>query len=176
MATNLSIGGVHVKQRSAAGVLGLSFITAGIYFIYWYYQLNRELRDLGEDVSPGMSALAISLGSILIVPSWLSMYNTGERLKRQGLSAGVASNISGGYVVVMMLLSFLIVPYFLLIAKMQGHANEIYARRAAVGNSAQLGAAAPTALAWPEQPAVQQPTAGTATADPTGHSQPEPTS
>ena len=34
------------KRRSPWGVIGLTFLTLGIYHLYWWYEINRELRDL----------------------------------------------------------------------------------------------------------------------------------
>lgn len=49
MAKEVFIDGsdVRAKARNPWGVLGLSLITLGIYPIFWWYFINRELRDLG---------------------------------------------------------------------------------------------------------------------------------
>jgi hypothetical protein len=36
------------KIRNPLGVLGLSIITLGIYFVFWYYYANKELAEIGE--------------------------------------------------------------------------------------------------------------------------------
>jgi hypothetical protein len=79
--------GVTGKLRNPLGVIGLTIITLGFYWLYWYYQLNKELAAIGEahnteecGTSPGTSLLAVTLGVFLIVPPFLSGYKTWERL------------------------------------------------------------------------------------------------
>ena len=70
MAELVSIQGHRYLKRNPLGVLGLSFITLGIYFFYWYYQINDELRRFEHDetISPVRSLMAIIFGWIIIVP------------------------------------------------------------------------------------------------------------
>ena len=51
MADTVQIGktGNTAKIRHPVAVPVLSFITLGIYYIYWWYQVNREVVDLGRD-------------------------------------------------------------------------------------------------------------------------------
>lgn len=97
MATEVQIRNSEgtAKIRSPIGVIALSFITLGIYAIFWYYFINREMRDLGRannteelGTSPGMSVLAITLGAFIIVPPFVSIYNTCKRVM-------AASRLSG---------------------------------------------------------------------------------
>jgi hypothetical protein len=66
-------------------------ITLGIYHLVWYYKVNREARDFDKriEVQPGMAVVAIALGWILIVPPFISVYNTGERIARMQRAAGM---------------------------------------------------------------------------------------
>lgn len=122
----MNLGGAAVKQRRPAGVLLLSILTLGIYGAFWYYAINRELRDLGEDVSPGVALLAVTLGAVLVVPPFVSWYRTGARLRRLERSVGVRDTISGGFTLTMALLSVLVVPAVILIVAVQRHANRLY--------------------------------------------------
>src|SRR5947207_1027864 len=79
--------GTQAKIRNPLGVIGLSFITLGIYAIFWYYNVNKEMaafgrakktNDLGD--SPGTSVLAVTLGALVIVPAFISLYNAWKRL------------------------------------------------------------------------------------------------
>jgi hypothetical protein len=80
---------VRVKVRSPVWVIVFSTISLYLYVIYWWYAVNREMRDLGrlhgaeEELgrSPGRSALAISLGGLLIVPPFVSVYRGGQRIQ-----------------------------------------------------------------------------------------------
>ena len=83
MAETVSIQGQHYLKRNPLGVLGLSFITLGIYFLYWYYKINDDLRRFEHDdtISPARSLMAMIFGWILIVPPFIAMYNTAKHVQ-----------------------------------------------------------------------------------------------
>jgi uncharacterized membrane protein len=66
-------------------------ITLGIYFLVWYYKVNREARNLDSriEVNPVVSVIAVSLGWIIIVPPFVSIYRTGERIAKMQRAAGL---------------------------------------------------------------------------------------
>lgn len=89
MAEAIQIQGtdVQAKIRNPLGVVGLTFVTLGIYSIFWYYFVNKEMAGLGRAKntdelgdSPGTSTLAITLGAFILVPPFISVYNTWKRL------------------------------------------------------------------------------------------------
>jgi Domain of unknown function (DUF4234) len=66
----LTASQARAKIRHPAAVVGLTLITIGIYSIFWWYYINRELRDLGRarevgglGDQPALSTLAWALGS-----------------------------------------------------------------------------------------------------------------
>jgi hypothetical protein len=74
----------------------LPFITLGIYFFFWWYHINREMRDYGRakgsnqlGTSPGTSLLAVTLGALIIVPALVSIWNTTKRVQAAQRLAGV---------------------------------------------------------------------------------------
>lgn len=89
MAEEVQIAGSSEvgKIRNPLGVVGLSFITLGIYFFVWYYKVNKELAEMGkarntEDLgtSPSTSLIAVLFGWILIfIPTLISEYKTWDR-------------------------------------------------------------------------------------------------
>lgn len=72
-------------------------ITLGIYHLVWWYKINREARDLDSriEVSPGISVVAISIGALIIVPPFVSIYRTGERVAQMQAAAGMRPTCSG---------------------------------------------------------------------------------
>jgi heme/copper-type cytochrome/quinol oxidase subunit 2 len=66
-------------------------ITLGIYFFVWYYKINREARDFDPriEVEPGISLLAVLVGWIIIVPPFISIFRTGERIAQMQRAAGL---------------------------------------------------------------------------------------
>ena len=92
MAETLHVRGTTVKVRNPFLVFLWSLVTFGIYYVVWYYKVNRELRDAcGVEVSPVVSLLAITIGWWVIVPPFWSWYRTFERIAEGQRGAGVTS-------------------------------------------------------------------------------------
>ena len=72
-------------------------LTLGIYHLVWYYKINREARDFDEKIAvePVMSLLAITIGWIIIVPPFVSIYRTGERIAQMQEDAGMERSCNG---------------------------------------------------------------------------------
>ena len=96
MAETLQIGGYEFKRRSPLGVWGLAIITLSIYGFVWYFKVNREARDyLGDqDIKPGVALLALIPGFLLIIPPFVGVYRTGERIVRMQEKAGVQQQVT----------------------------------------------------------------------------------
>lgn len=73
------------------------FITLGIYHFVWWYKINREARDFDENIAvePALSVLAITVGWIIIVPPYVSIYRTGARIGRMQEDAGMDRSCNG---------------------------------------------------------------------------------
>jgi Kef-type K+ transport system membrane component KefB len=106
MARDIVIDGSSVKVRHPLAPLGLGLITLGVYPLVWYFKINSELRSQGEDVSPGVALLAITLGAFLIVPPFVSIYNTAERIRRVQERKGVDNPISAVLALVLLFIPF----------------------------------------------------------------------
>ncbi|MEX1162104.1 MAG: DUF4234 domain-containing protein [Nitriliruptor sp.] len=140
-STHTLDNGATVKVRHPLAPLGLAIVTLGIYQLVWYYKINAELRSQGEDVSPGVALLAVSLGLVLIVPPFVSLYNTAERIRRVQERAGVTSTISP---VLALVLMFIPLINMFQTAYMQSALNAAWERSAGV---TALAVAAPTPAA-----------------------------
>jgi hypothetical protein len=106
MARDIIVDGSNVKVRHPLAPLGLGIITLGVYPLVWYFKINAELRSQGEDVSPGIALLAITLGAFLIVPPIVSMYNTAERIRRVQERRGVDHPLSPVLALVLLFIPF----------------------------------------------------------------------
>ena len=84
------VTGLAGKRRNPVAVWLLAPITLGIYGMVWYYKINREARDMGVESNPGTSLLAITLGVFIIVPPFVSIFKTGERIAASQRAAGIA--------------------------------------------------------------------------------------
>jgi uncharacterized membrane protein YjgN (DUF898 family) len=83
MAESVTIEGRPYLKRNPLGVLGLTVITLGIYFFYWYWKVNDELSAFEHDdsISPTRSLMAILFGWLIIVPPFIAIYNTAKHIQ-----------------------------------------------------------------------------------------------
>ncbi len=83
------------RKRNPWAVWGLSYFTLGIYAVWWYYEINKTLRDDGEEVDPLKAVLALTLGMAVVIPPFVSLYNTGERIRRARRRRGLTDSSVG---------------------------------------------------------------------------------
>jgi len=132
VAELVTIDGQRYMKRDPLGVLGLSFITIGIYWFYWYFKVNDEIRRYEKDdsVRPGIALLAVTLGWILIVPPFLSVYNTSKHVVRMQERAGVQQTLTPALNIVLLLVVGIAIGLYT-----QEHLNKVWeavARRGVV--------------------------------------------
>ncbi len=84
----LAGAGSTTKLRHPVAVAILSVVTLGIYLVFWWYSVNRELADFGRargttelGDSPGKSTLALFPGALLIVPAIWTTVTTFKRVQ-----------------------------------------------------------------------------------------------
>ena len=70
-------------------------ITLGVYHLYWWYKINDEARRLDPSirVEPVMSLLALFPGALIIVPPFVTIYRTGDRIRAMQRAAGMAPSV-----------------------------------------------------------------------------------
>jgi len=66
------------KERDILVVFILTICTLGIYWLYWYYKVNEEMRthSLHIDVAPGLAVIC----QFIPIVNFVSKYNTADRL------------------------------------------------------------------------------------------------
>jgi hypothetical protein len=117
------------KIRNPLGVLGLGLITLGIYHIFWWYFINREMVDYGRgngvDLgdNPVMSVLAITLGALIIVPPFVSVFRTLRRIERAQNHALGSNNIA---VILLFILIFIPLVNLVVFPIMQSNLNQVW--------------------------------------------------
>ena len=138
MAETVQIAGTNYwgKIRNPLGIIGLSIITLGIYGIFWYYYLNKELAEMGKarntdelGTSPGTSVLAVTLGAFILVPPFVSVYRTWDRKCKAEDATGQVGMEAGLGFLLMILLS----PIGMYI--LQSNLNKVLQTQAAGGSS-----------------------------------------
>ncbi len=132
MATTATIDGQTYLKREPLGVLGLSFITLGIYFLYWYYKVNDELKRFERDdsISPTRSLMALIFGWIIIVPPFIAMYNTAKHVRAIEERLSLVSQLEPALVIVIMFLLSIGNGLYI-----QEHLNRIWDRAEGVGSA-----------------------------------------
>jgi hypothetical protein len=147
MAETVSIDGRQYMKRNPLAVVGLSLITLGIYFFYWYYKINDELRtfERDESISPVRSLMAMIFGWIIIVPPFIAMYNTAKHVRNVEDRSSILPQLEPALVIVIMLLVSVGNG-----AYVQEHLNRIWTRSS--GEPALPGAPAPPPPAPPAMP------------------------
>ena len=88
MAQEIEIrgAGATAKTRNVVAVAVLSVITLGIYLVFWWYFINREMADYGRargtaalGDSPAKSTLALFPGALVVVPAIWTTVTTFQR-------------------------------------------------------------------------------------------------
>jgi hypothetical protein len=88
--------GSTAKIRNIVAVAVLAVVTLGVYVLFWWYFVNREMADLGRSLgteelgdSPGKSTLALFPGGFLVVPAVWTTVTTFKRVQ-------AAQRLTGG--------------------------------------------------------------------------------
>jgi hypothetical protein len=85
--------GIGYKRRNPWGVLLLDIVTLGVYFFVWYYKINNELRNNGQQNDPVVALLAVTLGWVILVPPFVSLYRTAGRIRAAQEATGASERI-----------------------------------------------------------------------------------
>ena len=112
MAEEVQIAGTGstAKVRNPLGTVGLSIITLGVYYLFWWYFINREMRDLGNarnvdlGQNPTNSVLAVFPGALIIVPAIVTMWTTSARIESAQETVGMDRRVSGPIIFILLLL------------------------------------------------------------------------
>ena len=82
----------QMKQRNGVLVwIVRPVLTLGIYHFVWYYKIHNEMLhfDPRQPIKPAGSTLTILFGWIIIVPPFVSYFNTGNRIAGGQRAAGL---------------------------------------------------------------------------------------
>ena len=159
MAEEIQIrgSGAQAKIRNPLGAVGLTLITLGIYFIFWWYFVNREMRDLGQargrdlGQSPGNSVLAVTLGAFIIVPAIVSEWRTSARIQQSQETVGIQPTVSGPIIFILLLL---LAPVGIWYA--QSELNKVWESERSGGGAEAIPSGSPVAAPQTSPDAPQQ--------------------
>lgn len=124
MARTVTVRGAIVRIRHPWGVFTIAIVTLGIYYLYWYYATNRELRDYGIRVVPSLSLYAITVGGLLLVPPFVSEWRYYGRIVRAQEKAGLEHRASHVLGFLLFLVGLVLLPFEAAYA--QHHLNRVW--------------------------------------------------
>ena len=126
--------GTTAKIRHPLGVIGLSLITLGIYGLFWWYFINREMADLGQangvpelGDNPVLSVVALSIGSLIIIPPFVTWWRTAKRVETAQNRVLGSNNFSP---VLVFVLIFIPLVGLISIYLIQSNLNQVWERGA----------------------------------------------
>jgi hypothetical protein len=146
MAETVTVEGQTYLKRNPLGVLGLTVITLGIYFLYWFWKINDELRLYKRDdsISPTRSLMAMLFGWLIIVPPFIAMYNTSKHVQDAEQRLGVQPQLEPALTIVFLL--FVAIGNTIYV---QEHLNRIWDR---ASDSKELPTSGASGLPMPPAP------------------------
>jgi heme/copper-type cytochrome/quinol oxidase subunit 2 len=73
----------------------ISFITLWIGWVVWYYKINADAKRLAKNDSwsPGMSVVAVTIGALIIIPPFVSVWRTWSRVREATHAEGMSSGL-----------------------------------------------------------------------------------
>ena len=84
------------KPRDPLRSALLDAVTLGIYGFYWHYATNSDLAERGHGDNPTLSFLAAFPGVLVLVPFFVSTYNTAQRINAARREAGLSEDVNAG--------------------------------------------------------------------------------
>ena len=128
----LSGTGAQVKVRDPLAVVFFTIITLGIYMIFWWYFINREMADLGREKGiadlgeePIWSVVAITVGSLVLIPPFVSLWRTCRRIERAQSNVLGSNNFSP---ILNFILALIPIVQFVVPFLMQSNLNQVWRR------------------------------------------------
>jgi hypothetical protein len=117
-----------VKARDPLRSALFDLFALGIYGFYWHYATNRDLAERGRaggtselGDNPTLSLLAALPGILVLIPFFVSTYNTAQRINAARRLAGLPEDVNPVLAVVAS------IPYPIAIYYLQKRLNEAYA-------------------------------------------------
>jgi hypothetical protein len=148
VAETVDVRGIDIKLRKPWVAFVLAIVTFGIYYLYWYYVLNRDLNDYGKQfdaddnplrVSAGVALLAITIGALLIIPPFVSVFRTMRRIERAQRLGGVPDGERASPILGFVLFLIAVVFFPVEIPYAQHHVNKLWRLEAGEAEKHALG-------------------------------------
>ncbi len=96
-----------IKVRGPVWVGVWTFVTLGIYGIWWIYAAAKDLSEYGKakgydlGQNPVMTLLAIFPGGLIVVPALIALYRQARRIQQAQKIAGSPDQLNGWLVLIL---------------------------------------------------------------------------
>lgn len=107
--------GIGYKRRNPWGVWLLTIVTLGVFQAVWWYKINNELRNHGQRNDPTVALLALLLGWVVIIPFFVTIYRTADRIRQAQEAAPATERMIPVVGLVLMLINLIApagLPYY----------------------------------------------------------------
>ena len=85
---------VAVRQRRPVRAAVLALVTVSVYGFWWWRDVNRQLKALGQPADPGRALAAVTIGGLALVPPFLSVHRTTTMIAAAQRRAGLTRAIN----------------------------------------------------------------------------------
>lgn len=118
----MGMGMSGLQERSIVTCIILSFVTCGIYGLYWMYALTEDTNHFATDPNPASGGMALLLSIVTCgIYSWYWMYKRGEYIDNYYTQRGLPPQSNSILYLVLSICGLGIVSYCL----MQNEINKI---------------------------------------------------
>jgi hypothetical protein len=83
-----------LRPRSPIRAAVLSLVTFSLYGFWWWWDVNRQLKALGQPASPWRALAAVTAGWLAVVPPFRSVHRTATMISAAERCAGMASTVN----------------------------------------------------------------------------------
>ena len=112
-----------VKEKNIPLCVVLSFLTCGIYGIYWMLELTRDVDTVSQNPTPRNGGMVILLSLVTCgIYTYFWMYKNGELLEQTNNRTRIASASNPILFLVLTLVGFGIVNYVIMQADLNKYA------------------------------------------------------
>jgi hypothetical protein len=83
-----------ISRRSPVRVAVLSLVTFSVYGFWWWWDINRQLRALGQPAHPWRALVAVTAGWIAVIPPFWSAQHTSTMIAAAERGTGIPDTVS----------------------------------------------------------------------------------
>jgi hypothetical protein len=83
-----------IRQRGPVRTAVLSLVTMSLYGFWWWREVNRQLRALGQPADPGRALAAVTTGWLALIPPFLSVHRTATMIAAVQRRGGLVRTVN----------------------------------------------------------------------------------